>query len=328
MKTIITGTLLFLLSFLAHSSVSKVVLLTSLMETAKITVEKNQKLQKKLEGYFNHSYKNSGFELIIKHEVTPMTLRKYLKDPSVKGLFWVSHARGVEDLNTGVQNSGKIIDAFGNNVSDLFRNIHPNMKWLALIGCQTKSILESIKKDGFLDKNTSLSIHSFKKKVSAKRGMKKALFESAFILGQRLQRSHRSKNKKNPVIKASPENLDFEFPVFIDRDLLYVNLNGSFTNEIFEKPVVLRVDFGNELVGFYTVTNRDFSYKIGLNLANFSGRKNRNLKVSLVAKKKNDLSHLPEQISIENGEGGHAWKLFEDRNGRPVGVNTYLLLYL
>ncbi len=160
-----------------------VVLLTSL-KTPRIWYKpKGWKVDGSLEKIFKKHFHKSGYNIIIKHEVDFHELRKQLHNPNNIAVFWASHAAGTGQATSGSNNSGAVLSINGKDVKDLFKSVHPNIRYLGLVGCDAQGILNEIARTGHYRYNPNLMTHSFTKKIDARKGLRKSLKASVPQLG-------------------------------------------------------------------------------------------------------------------------------------------------
>ena len=93
-------------------------------------------------------------------EATAVDLRDSLTDPSTVALFWIGHASPTINL-VGFSLQGVVLDYNGSNVADIFKNIHPNVRWVSIIGCYSERMIEEYKRDGFYKFNPLLEINGY-----------------------------------------------------------------------------------------------------------------------------------------------------------------------
>ena len=111
---------------------------------------------------FNKNLKPAdlGLETQVVTRATAADLKMALRDPQTTALFWLSHASPTHLLG-GLSAQGVIPDHEGVNVSSLFKKIHPNVKWVGLVGCYTNTIINEYKEEGFYKTNPSLQINGY-----------------------------------------------------------------------------------------------------------------------------------------------------------------------
>jgi hypothetical protein len=102
------------------------------------------------------------------------------------GIFWVSHAGSDSNPeDEGARWDDVVLDIYGNDVKEVFQRVHPNIRWLSVIGCNAQPIFDAYRKHGYY--SSRLTIQSFNSKVDAIRGLTFALNESATVLGDPMQ---------------------------------------------------------------------------------------------------------------------------------------------
>lgn len=293
MKTMI---LLFLIiCTISHAETPKkmkIILLTSFMETKDITRTENEKLEKDIEIIFRKTYENSVYDIEITHLASPLLLWNSLNDQQAVGLFWVSHAKESHVLASAINDPGSILDAYGNNVKDLFKKTTPSLRFLSVIGCETQSILDNYKIQGFYSNN--LIINSYNKKITAKHSFKKSLkFSKKILLDEER-------------IMAPP----------IDKmDETKVKLRLEGLNPLANQ--LIKIELGNEIIAVHEIDSD--SLEIFLESEWWNKIENKNIKVTLLGE--GPLPHL----SIEMN-GIHLWKLFT-KDGKAIGREKNLYLF-
>ena len=309
----------FSLSFSALADKPRVVLLSSL-ETPRIWYHSSSwKIEKPLRNIFKRAFSKTEYDIVIKERVTPKQLREELLNPLNIALFWVSHSAGSTSSRTGINKKGIILDYYSHNVASLFKEVHPNLRYLALVGCDAKSLLESYESEGLYRDSKKLKLFSFDKKVDARRGLRKAIRDSERSLG-------RLKKKIRPVIDDETSIVDdftdnyqcryeeevaqFEFVRTTKNKAqpALLKLNGYplhvFEDLTDEREQVVRVNVPTRMIKFPMKLSLD-------SLKDF-------------ARQKIDLGLLEIRSQDIDGQ----WSLFSRANGTPVGVsrNLYRLL--
>lgn len=91
------------------------------------------------------------FDIRVVHDANQVDLYNNLHDPENLAVFWISHANSSERF-VGTSLSERIVDSQYVDIAPIFQEIHPNIKWLGLIGCKTRQILEKYALQGaYLD---------------------------------------------------------------------------------------------------------------------------------------------------------------------------------
>lgn len=157
----------------------EVVILTSIEspESRPFWYSKSYDVEKSIEKKFRKHFDESGYHLIFKHKAEAKTLESYLQSPKTLALFWVSHAKNSRGMFSDI-----IMDINLNNVKDVFKKVHPNLRYLGLIGCKTGPILTKFTKQGYYKNNPDLVTHSFNKKVGLSKGIKESIKASSVVL--------------------------------------------------------------------------------------------------------------------------------------------------
>ena len=193
----------------AQAYTPNVVLISSL-ETPDIWYRSNSwEVEDSLEKIFNSAFEKTDYNIVVIEKATPSDLRRELLNPDNMAVFWVSHAGLENNINSGIVNNGTVIDYYANDVVNLFKEIHPNMRFLGLIGCKAKNTINRFYSEGHYDDNENLKIHSFEKIVGARSGLKKSIKASAEKLGT-LKKVQRKVGPKNSTVKERtlPEFID------------------------------------------------------------------------------------------------------------------------
>ena len=72
-------------------------------------------------------------------------LRGAMKDPTTAALFWLGHGSATVNMG-GLSAQGVLLDSKGVNVADLFREVHPNVRWVGIVGCHAEGIIQQYRK--------------------------------------------------------------------------------------------------------------------------------------------------------------------------------------
>ncbi len=119
-------------------------------------------------------------DFLISENADQYTLFKTLQDPSTEALIWISHGATPRltrkmkrqlSSTAGMSAQPELIDYRGDNVAALFQNYSKNIRYLAVIGCNSKAILD------YTGSTLPESIESFipTKKIIAQSAIKKAV---------------------------------------------------------------------------------------------------------------------------------------------------------
>jgi hypothetical protein len=170
--------LVFLISltFAAHGA-SKLAVLISVEnpDHRPFFRSKDWSLSKELRDYFGKKMGSIPFEIVFFERANQEILHRELSNPSNIALFWISHATSFASSDSGLSFSDTIIDSEGHNVRDIFQHIHPNLKYLSVLGCKAGPILNKLKADGFLNYNSDLFIYAKDKNIYAKNEIRNSI---------------------------------------------------------------------------------------------------------------------------------------------------------
>lgn len=128
-----------------------------------------------LEDIFLKQFSKSHYEIEIHNFADQRDLWTALHDPQNVAVFWLSHAGAAKNRRgepSELMTVGQVSDASGFAVSPVFTKIHPNLRFLGVIGCNTT---DTLKRFHF---PPDLTVYANNKKVDAKRGLKSAIKKS------------------------------------------------------------------------------------------------------------------------------------------------------
>jgi len=179
MKTLLS--IIFLLIFQVHCKAAerKVVILTSVKNPTTIPFwrAKDYQIEKDIEMQFKNYFSGSGYKIIFIHKATAANLEYSLLSPNTLALFWVSHAAKSQTILNSI-----ILDIAGNNVKEVFKNVHPSLRFLSLVGCQSRHILDKYLSQGQYTHAKKLVTHGFKKTVSLNKAIRKSVVAASKVL--------------------------------------------------------------------------------------------------------------------------------------------------
>jgi len=135
-----------------------------------------------LENDFRKYYRGSSYELIVKHNADRWDVYNTLHDSNNVAVFWVSHAAPITaNVNAGIGFDPLLVDYQNDDVKPLLKSIHPNLRWLSIVACNSQLILDWLKQNPQTDPRTqdpSLDIQGFNYFVDARKGLRSAVHES------------------------------------------------------------------------------------------------------------------------------------------------------
>lgn len=272
-----------------------IVLLSSLPDKDKrATVEIKRQFFKKL-----YNVAENGNELIYIDKATVHHLDKYLNDPNTMALFWVSHggyARAPKKRGTGIGATSVLVDFQKINVAKMFQKVHPNIKFLGILGCNSKQIVGE-----HLNQRADLGIYMPSYSIVATWSFRVAL--------KKFKR-HFWKNKYN----------------YLDKDQTYKGYQFEITRKVEKDSRALMVFAGKKLIGILDplkaneIQTKEFFIPHYQNIKTYDFKII--LKSGLLTKNTDDFG----SISI-NHYGENFWKLFAKSDGTAFGVNERIYLF-
>lgn len=151
-------------------------------------------------------YKDTNFEVDSWVYTDRFTLWNVLTSPDYVAIFWVGHgsdgslpegpetkaqsSKDLKGVKGNVEGEGNIYDGDAFEITDVLTTIHPNLRFLTLIGCSSSTIRKTLSKIVDLKKtNPKLTVITYDDKVSFKEGIDKSLKWSPKILNRRSVRS-------------------------------------------------------------------------------------------------------------------------------------------
>ena len=132
---------------------------------------------------FRKAFANSGYQVVVKQGASATDLADALRSPENVGVFWLSHAASDSSSHSALGDDNVVLDQYGVDVQNVFQLVHPNLKWLAVIGCESSPILSHFIKEGIYKDSPSLTIEDYSTTIDAEQGLIYALNASAKVLG-------------------------------------------------------------------------------------------------------------------------------------------------
>jgi hypothetical protein len=270
--------------------------------------KKDWSISQKIAKVFEKKMQSLPYKLNIIEHATQKDLFVELFNPANVALFWVSHANATAATGAGLSTENIIADRTGSNVRDLFQMIHPNLKYLGLIGCQAGPIIDDFHDKGFYADNDNLVIRASHKKVLARLELRRAIKEAKSILA------------KNDFT-ASPKCLQRSGHVFTVERIIGddVSEEKQTSVQIEHKGKILRIlpqgKAGEvQLLKFYLKLD-EVKSAADLKFVINSGRRDKDIKWAIGKIKISSTSLLGE------------WTAFSDKNGQPLGVTSHVYRY-
>jgi hypothetical protein len=274
--------------------------------------------ERKLAARFRGFFAPSGYEVEVRLSATQADLWQALHDPRNVGVFWVSHAAGAVQETPGLASNGEIADLDGFDVTPAFQQLHPNLRFLGVVGCQSAgAIHEMLAAHHAFDVNPWVKVEAFDYKVDAKRGLSQMMWKSDEVLS------------RADVTRGYPASCPrrYAYPMTITRHVapgdLYV-------------PAA-RIELGGQVLGVFgsfdpAKTGRPApDASVTVHLEHALGQLEP-FELKLVENAGENPSATRDDIelgSLELGAPwpGAGWKLFADNSGRAVGVTSHIYRY-
>jgi len=271
------------------SFAKNIVVLTSLPTKDIRAIKKITKIAKKKLANFR------DYKLVLKNYANQDDLYKELNDPNTFALFWVSHGAYVKNQNEN-QSMGAsplLLDYQKDNIASVFKLIHPNIKFLGIIGCNSAQILEN---EVFKSLETAAYLPA--KKVIATWGFRRAI---------RKFRRHISSHYFN----------------YIDSPIEKIGHRILITRKVVKDSKSLKVFAGKSLIGLLPKLSANMTQTKEFYIPIDSSLK---IKISS-GQSAFDSTDNFGNISIHYNNHQTLWKLFAKPNGEAFGVNERLFLF-
>ncbi len=310
----------------AQADHQKVVLLTSLdTQSIRSLFRKTyfQTYVQNLEELFVRKFTGTQYVIEIVHRADQFHLWSALHDPKNVAIFWLSHASssGGSTASSQLLSNQRILDSQGFDVTPIFNKIHPNLRFLAVIGCFSQSILNQLphlSQDPKHSDHPYLRLFTFNHKVDARIGLKKAIQESKRVLD--IPEIRLGYSSPCPRVPGYRIRISRGFnPSLVDsRRLAGRVISGSDPIDVFPSP---RQNEPNpSLVQVHDVfapaQGEDlpsFRIDLGENNALYSDKK------ALSALELGDL-----EIVLKNlGQSFSFWNRWQTPDGKPIGVFSH-----
>ncbi len=309
--------LLFLFTTQLLATPAQVVLLTSL-ETPKIWFhDKDWDVTETVERRFKKSFSKSGYNIKIIHEATAEDLSTQLKNSQNKGVFWVSHSNVVQEVGLGVEVPDLIYTIDKVDVKNIFQKIHPNIKFLAMIGCRGKSLFDKFKAQGFYKNNPNLKLFAFKKKVDPRKGIRTALKASIGVLGQK--GNFRISNFRLPNIITNEQQRSYQEHLCQQEKLITLQVKRQSNSGLSAGSLIIDGRF----IALLPATKKSLQEQtIQIPVKFF----NKTKKKKIIFKKIDASSAQLGLLSFYSSEP-ISWRFFSKRDGTPIGKNENLYIF-
>jgi hypothetical protein len=126
-----------------------------------------------------------NFEVVIVREARARDLAAALARPETVGLIWIGHSMS----NDRTIVADKIADAEGNDVQSIFSLVTSNLRYLGVVGCQAKPILDRFRSKGAFAHAEHLVISSYEDRVEIENKTMNAVYELMARMSQEFKGS-------------------------------------------------------------------------------------------------------------------------------------------
>lgn len=278
---------IFLLFSFGNSFAGNIVALTSLPD-------EDVRAEQRIESIVNSSMPApSGHQLLLINKANMETLYFHLNSPDTFALFWVGHgAYKKAPSGKGMEFAPVLLDYQKTNIAPAFKRVHPNIKFLGIIGCNSSQILN-------LDDqyNSELGLYLPRKKVVASWGMKRAIKALKRHLNQTreftFQQDIQGAGRRIRITRIAPDNPS-SLLVFAGKTLI----------GLLPKPLP-----GEEQVQDFFIPEGESSLKI----------------IMRSGQNPFDSTDRFGKITIENAD--QEWRLFAGPDGIPFGTNERIFMF-
>jgi hypothetical protein len=106
---------------------------------------------------FESRMKPLGFETEIVIDAQAHQLRFALTNATTAAVFWIGHAIS-SNTSTGMNIQSVVLDSNAVNVANLFQDVHPNIRWVGIVGCYMQGMIDRNKLQGRYKNNPILRI--------------------------------------------------------------------------------------------------------------------------------------------------------------------------
>jgi hypothetical protein len=270
-----------------------IVLLSSLPE--------NQvKIEKKVDSIMMKEFgSDETYDIVIKHRADQEDLFNSLNDSQTHAVFWLSHGGYTKVGNSkGVAATPMLLDFQKDNVAKTFQKIHPHVKFVGVIGCNSKQILGDT-----IEARSDLDYYIPKRKVVAQLALKKAIRH----------------------FKRTEVTRDNSLKEIVEPETLTVKLTRNTGDG--EKYKSLKVFLGGKLLTVLPKmdANSKKEFLIDVPKANYTNRAELKLIFESGQSPHDEIDYFGK-LQLNFNEQS-PWILFSKPTGEPFGTNERIFVY-
>ncbi len=277
-----------------------------------ISIQK-ERVSKRLEHKVTRQLEKKGFnksEYRIRENADQYLLHQTLMNTETKALIWISHgatARMTRKMKRSSTNAGgmsaipELIDYRGDNVAPVFKNYSTSLKFISIIGCNSKQILDYVQSGISNDDEIIKLIPD--RKIIAQHAIRKTI---TTLANQKIN---------NDTNHTGSDQTEASTHLTIKRFIPISTVKQSIRS--------LRVMNGSELLGVIPVVEPGETKTFRINVKNTMIRQ-----IQLESGQKIlTPSHQIEFGELEVGlTEGKVFQLFTKNDGTPFGVNFRVFL--
>ena len=215
----------------------------------------NDKIHKK----FRDNFSQDDYNLIYKSNVKLNDVWNALHDPEISAVFFIGHSATSSNEKMGIMSPDLIADSSLNNLKNAFRQVHNKLKFLAVISCDSKFIIDTFVKNNEYANNPDLKVVSYDSKIRLDSAMKNSIdvFRSAYLKKQITCNQSEYDESNNlpctsPVISKPLRDSIFwkqsNFKINYSNYVVTKIIRENFSNTKMNSAVII---LNNEVVGFF-----------------------------------------------------------------------------
>jgi hypothetical protein len=294
MKRNLLLVLFFILSInLCWSKEGRIVVLTTFQseEGKSFFNSDDYSVYKRIEGYFAKYSKSTFEKLVFIHKASFIQITRELNNPENIGIFFIGHGGFGNDQTSAIQNTG-IFDGNDAQIQSVFTSIQKKLKFLALISCNSKGIMEKTMIAAKTSFSADLNVKLFDGKIDVRQGIRESLAQYEPLM-------------KDLTLDESSEIQDPQ---------RFVSLKLSRKNRTSSVPTLVTIN--NRMVGVFNGKDLDQSIEVKISYE------------ELLLSKKLSLVHdsgQGQQVKLDLGdleiESGCRLTPELNRNGKLLGVS-------
>jgi hypothetical protein len=285
--------------------------------------------ENRLERRFREAFENRGYRLKVVHRADQHALWTALQDPLTVGLFWLGHGAG-QSGGAGLGSEGVLMDAEYLNVLPALQGIHPNLRFLAVVGCKNEAAVEAyFRRWGIRARNPRFVFKGFSGTVDAQ-----AALQSALRVGQGvLNRSVVRRGYSAPCVQEPGWKLRVVRRLSDGYLSLSPESSSEPTRPEFRRMPALRVELRDRVLGVLPRAWNGARQEAVLSLPlRALGEEPEATDLKLIGNIGQNLWRPDRPLELGRLEfqapwAGALWQLFARPDGSPIGVTHHIYRY-